>query len=79
MRGLRLLGFGSTLEVGNREHCHEPMYSLLLCPSSYLAISASCGKSVPIRRESHTVDKAAVVLWEKGLSLTWQSSQKLST
>lgn len=34
-------------------------------PGPHLAIRAGSGKSVPIRRESHTVDKAAVVLQER--------------
>lgn len=36
-----------------------------LGPGPHLAIRAGSGKSVPIRRESHTVDKAAMVLQEK--------------
>lgn len=43
-----------------------------------LAISASCGKSVPIRRESHTVDKAAVVT-NCELELEWRALEERST
>lgn len=35
-------------------------------PSPYLAVSTGRRKSVPVRRESHTIDKAAVVLGESG-------------
>lgn len=71
MRDLYLLDFGDPLEgeTGSTT-MNLPRYSPLLCASSYLAISTSCGKSVPIRRETHTVDKAAMILWERGLSYT---------
>ena len=35
-------------------------------PSPHLTVGPGCGKSVPIRREPHTVDEAAVVLQEVG-------------
>lgn len=43
-----------------------PPPSHLTGPRPHLAVGTGCGKSVPVGRESHAVDEAAVVLQETG-------------
>lgn len=48
--------------------CRAPQPSPGPSPSPHLAIGAGRGKSVPVGREPHAVDEAAVVLRESGQS-----------